>query len=138
MTETSKKIVLIFPKSQVDKPIVYKLIKEHNLIFNILKASITPEEEGLMVLEVAGEKHDIDEGIKFLKDEGVKIEPFSKEIVVNWEKCIQCGVCVGQCPTLALYVKDRKTMKIDFDQAKCIACELCIRPCPVRAIEAKY
>ena len=138
MTETSKKIVLIFPKSKVDKPIVYKLIKEHNLVFNILKANITPEEEGKMVLELKGGKHDVEGGIDYLKAEGVKVEPFNKEIVVDWDKCIHCDVCVPQCPTGALFVKDRKTMKIDFDQNKCIACELCIKPCPVRAIEAKY
>ena len=42
----SKRIVLHFPKRLVDEPIVYNLIKEHDLKFNILKASITPEEEG--------------------------------------------------------------------------------------------
>lgn len=138
MSEISKKIVLIFPKSLVDKPIVYRLIKDHNLVFNILKASITPEEEGHMVIELRGEKHDVDKGIDYLKAQGVKIEPFSKEIVVDWNKCIQCGVCVPQCPTEALFVGDRQTMKIDFDPAKCIACELCIKPCPVRCIEVKY
>ena len=138
MSETSKKIVLIFPKDKVDKPIVYRLIKEHDLVFNILKANITPEEEGHRVIELKGEKHDVDKGIDYLKAEGIKIEPFSKEIVVDWGKCIHCDVCVPQCPTGALYVKDKKTMKIDFDPKKCIACELCIKPCPVRCIEVKY
>lgn len=138
MPEISKKIVLIFPKSLVDKPIVYKLIKEHDLSFNILKANITPEEEGHMVLELIGDKSNVEKGIDYLKAQGVKIEPFSKEIVVDWNKCIHCDACVPQCPTEALFVKDRKTMKIDFDPDKCIACELCIKPCPVRAIEAKY
>jgi NAD-dependent dihydropyrimidine dehydrogenase PreA subunit len=138
MAETSKKIVLTFPKELVDKPIVYKLIKEHNLVFNILKASITPEEEGLLVLELTGESKDVDKGVDYLKKRGAKIEPLSKDIVVDWEKCTQCGVCVAQCPTDALYVKDRKVMSVDFDSSKCIACELCVSPCPVRCIEVKY
>jgi len=138
MAEKSSKIVLNFPKDLVDKPIVYKLIKEHNLIFNILKASITPEEEGLMVLELRGDERDIDKGIDYLKKQGVKIQPLSKDIVVDWNRCIQCGVCVGQCPTAALFVKDKKTMQVDLDPSKCIACELCIKPCPVRCIEVKY
>ena len=138
MAEKSSKIVLTFPKDLVDKPIVYKLIKDHNLVFNILKASITPEEEGLMVLELRGEPKNIDKGIDYLKKQGVKIEPLSKDIVVDWNKCIQCGVCVAQCPTGALFIKDRKKMLVDFDPAKCIACELCIKPCPVRCIEVKY
>ena len=135
---TSRKIVLTFPKEKIDKPIVYKLIKDFNLIFNIMKASITPDQEGHMVLEVSGENAEIDKGVKYLKDQGVAIQPLSKEIKVNWDKCTQCGACVSICPTAALYVKDRKTMEVAFDPEKCIACELCIRPCPPRAIEVHF
>jgi len=135
---SSRRIVLTFPKKSVDKPIVYKLIKDFDLVFNILKASITPDEEGLMVIELSGDKKKIDEGIKYLTDQGVKIQPLSKDIKVNWDKCTQCGACVSICPTDALYIKDRKTMEVAFDPDKCIACELCIRPCPPRAIEVHY
>lgn len=134
----SRRIVLTFPKKLVDKPIVYKLIKDFDLVFNILKASITPDEEGLMVIELSGDKKKIDEGVKYLKEQGVKIQPLSKDIKVNWDKCTQCGACVSICPTDALYIKDRRTMEVAFDSDKCIACELCIRPCPPRAIEVHY
>jgi len=137
-SEKSKKIVITFPKDLVDKPIIYKLIREHNLVFNILKASITPAEEGLMILEMRGEAKDIDKGVAYLKRQGVRIEPLSKDIIVDFDRCVHCGACVAQCPTGALFVKDRKSMKIDFDPSKCIACELCIKPCPVRCIEVKY
>ena len=40
----SKKVVLHFPKRMVDRPIVSKLVREYNLDFNILKASITQQE----------------------------------------------------------------------------------------------
>ncbi len=135
---SSRKIVLNFPKTKIDQPIVYKLIKEYDLAFNILKASITPDSEGIMVLEVTGEAKNIDRGINYLKDQGVKVEPLSKDIKVNWDKCVQCGACVSICPTGALYIKDSRTMEVDFDSEKCIACELCIRPCPPRAIEVHF
>lgn len=135
---TAKKIVLTFPKRQIDQPIVYKLIKEFNLVFNILKASITPDQEGHMVLEISGEKEEIEKGIKYLQGVGVKFEPLSKDIQVNWDKCVQCGACVSICPTGALYVKDRQSMEVAFDPDKCIACELCIRPCPPRAIKVHF
>ncbi|MBN3033670.1 MAG: 4Fe-4S binding protein [Candidatus Saganbacteria bacterium] len=134
----AKKIVLTFPKSKIDKPIVYKLIKDYDLVFNIMKASITPDQEGHMVLELSGEPGHIDRGIQFLKEQGVRVEPLSKEIKVDWDKCVQCGACVAICPTGALYVKDRKTMEVVFDPEKCIACELCIRPCPPRAIKVHF
>ena len=138
MTEKSTRIVLTFPKDKVDKPIVYKLIKEFDLSFNILKASITPEEEGLMVLELKGESKDVEKGVEYLKKQGVKFQPLSKDVIVNWDRCTQCGACVAQCPTGALFIADRKTMKVDFDPAKCIACELCIKPCPTRCIEVHF
>lgn len=135
---SSRKIVLTFPKEKIDKPIVYRLIRDFNLTFNILKASITPDQEGHMVLELSGENSEIEKGIKYLKDQGVSIQPLSKDIKVNWEECTQCGLCVTICPTGALYIKDRKTMEVAFDSDKCIACELCIKPCPPRAIEVHF
>ena len=135
---TARKIVLTFPKEKIDKPIVYKLIKEHDLSFNILKASITPDQEGHLVLEIIGDKAEIDKGVQYLKEQGVAVEALSKEIKVDWNKCTQCSACVSICPTNALYIKDRRTMEVGFDSEKCIACELCIRPCPPRAIEVHF
>lgn len=134
----AKKIVLTFPKEKIDKPIVSQLVKEFGLTFNILKASITPDQAGHMVLELAGETSAVEKGIKHLRDQGVKVEPLSKEIRVNWDECIQCTACVSICPTGALHIKDRKVMEIGFDSEKCIACELCTKPCPPRAIEAHF
>lgn len=135
---TSKKIVLNFPKDKIDKPVVFRLIKDFDLSFNIMKASITPDQEGHMVLELSGDGANVDEGIKYLKEHGVSVDPLSKDIRVNWDKCSQCTACVSICPTGALYIKDRATMEVAFDSSKCIACELCIRPCPPRAIEVHF
>jgi len=134
----SKKVVLTFPKQKIDKPIVSQLVKKFDLVFNIMKASITPDQEGHMVLELSGEEAEIDNGIKHLKGEGVLVEPLSKDIKVNWDKCVQCGACVSICPTGALFIKDRQTMEVAFSSEKCIACELCIKPCPPRAIEVHF
>jgi L-aspartate semialdehyde sulfurtransferase ferredoxin len=134
----AKKIVLNFPKEKIAKPIVAGLVKEFNLSFNIMKASITPDQEGHLVLELDGSDAEIEKGIKYLKEQGVKVEPLSKDIRVNWDECVQCGACVSICPTGALYIKDRQTMEVAFDSDKCIACELCIRPCPPRAIEVHF
>ncbi|MFB0533330.1 MAG: NIL domain-containing protein, partial [Desulfatiglandales bacterium] len=54
----SKRIVLHFPRRLVDRPIIYRLVRDYNLQFNILRASVTPEEEGLMVLELSGDQEE--------------------------------------------------------------------------------
>ena len=133
----SKKIVLHFPRQMGDQPIVYKLVKDYDLQFNILKASVTPDEEGLMVLELIGEKENFDKGIKYLESSGVKIQPLSRDIVRNEEKCTHCGVCVPICPTAALYT-DEATRKVIFKHEKCIACELCVKICPPHAMDVHF
>jgi len=133
----SKKIVLHFPSKLVDQPIVYKLVKDFDLQFNILKASVTSGEEGLMVLELTGKKENFDKGIEYLQSCGVKIQPLSKDVVRDEAKCTHCGVCVPVCPTGALIV-DPKTRKVVFHNDKCIACELCVKICPPRAMEVHF
>lgn len=134
---TSKRIVLHFPHSLVNQPIIYKLVKEHDLQFNILKAFVTPQEEGLMVLELSGKKDNLDKGIDYLQSSGVRIQLLSQDVTRNEEKCTDCGVCVPICPTEALVV-DPKSRKVIFENKKCIACELCVKICPPRAMEVRF
>ena len=77
----SKRIVLHFPARLVDEPIVFNLVKDFNLTFNILKASIIPGEEGKMVMELTGEARDYEKGVKYLADHGVRIESLSQDVV---------------------------------------------------------
>jgi len=132
-----KRIVLTFPHSLLDKPIVYKLVKDFDLVFNILQARITPEEEGLMVIELAGKKEDFANGVTYLQEKGVAIQQLDKDITRDDNVCTQCGACISVCPTGALAV-NRETMVVGFDPSKCVACELCVKACPPRAMFVKF
>ncbi len=133
----SKRIVLHFPHRLVDQPIVCKLVKDYDLEFNILKAYVTPQEEGLMVLELTGEDTNFNKGIEYLQSCGVRIQPLSQDVIRNETKCTDCGVCVPICPTGALVI-DSLTRKVHFYDNKCIACELCVKICPPRAMEVHF
>lgn len=133
----SKRIVLHFPRRLVDRPIVYRLVKDYNLEFNILKASVTPEEEGLMVIELSGEQKDYDKGIKYLTTNGVRIQSLGQDVIRNEERCTHCGACVTICPTLAFEV-DPRSRRVIFYNEKCVACGLCIKACPPRAMEVHF
>lgn len=133
----SKRMVLHFPHRLVDQPIVFKLVKDFSLSFNILKARVTPEEEGLMVLELSGKEEDFNRGIEYLKKSGVKIQLLSEDIVRNAAKCTDCGLCVPICPVKALET-DPKTREVVFHEDKCIACELCVKICPAHAMEINF
>lgn len=133
----SKRIVLHFPKRLVDRPIVYRLVKEYNLEFNILKALFTPEAEGLMVLEISGEQKDYDRGIRYLTKAGVRIQALSQDVTRNEERCTHCGACVTICPTGAFEL-DLSTRLVGFHDEKCVACGMCIKACPARAMEVHF
>ena len=133
----SKRIVLHFPRRLVDRPIVYRLIKDYNLEFNILKASVTPEEEGLLVLELNGEQEDYDKGVEYLTNAGVKIQSLSQDVIRNEERCTHCGACITICPTGAFEI-DPLSRYINFYDERCLACGLCIKTCPPRAMEVHF
>jgi ferredoxin len=132
----ARKIVLRFPPRLVDQPIIYRLVKDYDLQFNILKASITPNEEGILVVELSGKKKDYDEAIRFLAGAGVEVQALIKDVSRLESRCTHCGACVTMCPVGALVV-NAQTRRVDFLESKCIACGLCIKPCPVRAMEVR-
>lgn len=133
----AKKVVLRFPKRMVDRPIIYRLVKDYDLEFNILKASITPEQEGLLVLELKGNQTEYDKGIEFLLKAGVQIQSLSQDVTRNEARCTQCGACVTVCPTGAFKLNP-KTRMVIFDNEKCIGCGLCIPACPPHAMEVHF
>ncbi|MEA3470730.1 MAG: NIL domain-containing protein [Thermodesulfobacteriota bacterium] len=130
----SKKVVIRYTPDIVDKPIVCRLAQDYDLSFNILRARVSQRREGLLVLDIAGTKKNFDRGINYLKESGLKVEPLSKSVTQNVEKCVHCGACLAFCSTNALYF-DYKTMKILFDPEKCNGCEFCVTACPARAME---
>ena len=134
----SRKVVLHFPKTLVNKPIICQIVKKYELEFNILKASVTPDEEGLLVLELTGKEEGvIDKAVKELRDLGVSVQPLSKDVVKNEDNCTHCGVCVVYCPTSALYL-DEDSKEVKFVNEKCIGCEICVKICPYRAMEVHF
>ena len=133
----TKRVVLHFPRSLVDQPIMCRLAREFNIDFNILKASVTPKEEGLLVVELTWEAKDYKLGVKYLKETGVQLQPLSQDVIRNENRCTHCGACVVLCPTEALIV-DPATRKVNFVHEKCIACGICVTACPPRAMEIRF
>jgi NAD-dependent dihydropyrimidine dehydrogenase PreA subunit len=55
----------------------------------------------------------------------------SIKIIIDYEKCDLCGLCVEYCPTHVFYIRDNK---VEAVEDKCIECYACIPLCPRRAI----
>jgi len=129
---TKKKYVLHFPPKLIDKPIISDAVKKYNFEFNILKAYITPEEEGTLVVELSGDDKNLAETEKELKEKGVTVQTIESDIKMIKERCTDCGVCIPLCPTGAL--EKKADFSVEFTPEKCIACGLCIKACPTKAM----
>jgi len=134
---TKKRIILTFPQTLVSQPITYHLAKEYDLMLNILRGTVTPNEQGQLVVEITGKKKSMDEGIKYLTELGIKIQPLAQDIKWHKEKCTHCTACTPTCPTEAMSV-NRDTMEVSFIKERCIACGLCIPACPFKALEIQF
>lgn len=127
--------ILKFPKDTSDQPFVYKLVKDYDLEFSILKADILLQREGVMILELKGSsKTSVKAGLDFLRGLGVRVEKLAARIRRDDSKCFQCGVCTGVCPSGALHIS-RPLMEVVFAADRCTGCSLCVPICPVRAME---
>ena len=133
----SRRIVLHFPPLVTGQPVVYRLAKDFNLSFNILKASVSPGQEGLLVLELSGEKEDYDRGIRYLTETGIIIQSLSQDVVRDEGRCTHCGACITICPTGAFSLEPT-TRRVLFDQDKCVVCGLCVKACPPRAMKVYF
>ena len=85
MSQTvTKKLMLFFPKCECEKPIIYHLVKDYNLIVNVYRARVTPEEEGYLVLDVTGTEGDIEKAMDFIRTFDVSVNTTGKGVAVSY------------------------------------------------------
>ncbi len=132
-----KRLVLSFPANRVNVPLTYRLIKDHDVIVNILNADITPGREGKLLVELKAPKENIESAVAYIGSLNIDVSPVKKNILLNEDECIHCGSCTAVCFADALTM-DRDTRKLLFRPDKCIACELCLKACPLQLFELNF
>ena len=130
----SDNVLLIFKSSIMYKPVIYRLARDFDLIFNILEAKILPRREGRILLELRGEEEQIKKGLDFLEKNQVVVEHLADKVWREEELCVHCGACTGLCPTGALCTV-QPVMEVVFDVQKCVACGMCGLACPFGAMK---
>ena len=130
-------MVLRFPADTVNEPITYTLIKEYDVLINILNADITHGKEGNLLIEMVGDKGNVDKAVIYLGNKQVEISPVVKTILFTESACIHCGACSSVCFPGALEM-DPDSRQLQFLPEKCVACELCIKACPLQLFELNF
>lgn len=137
MKEVTRRYVMKFPPDSADKALSYRLIKDYDIKFSILKAEVRPGRTGSLLLELEALPGNIKKGIEYLEANNVSCELLGKKIKFNAEKCINCGNCIGVCFTGALTM-DRKSWELNFEPERCVVCELCVPACPMNLFEINF
>ena len=129
---TKRRVVLEFPPNVVQTPITYMLAKEYDIISNILRAEIAPEESGKLVMEMDGLSDRLDEAIERIRGYGIEVTEIARKVAFDMDKCIHCGACISVC--LAGALKLDQDYHLQFIEPKCTVCEMCVPTCPVDAV----
>ncbi len=132
-----KRVTLTFPRRTVQMPLTYRLAKDFNIAANIIRAQVAPNQVGKLVLELLGDIDAIEAAIDWMQGQKIEVSLASREIVINEEQCVDCGLCTGVCPTEAL-VLDAETFELNFRRSRCVVCDQCITACPVQAISTNF
>lgn len=132
-----KRLDLSFPPRQSLKPVIYHLVKDYDLVPNILRAQIQTGQEGRMLLEVTGRKEDYVAGVAFLESQGLTVNEAASDICLDEDRCVTCGLCTAVCKPGALTLSEGE-YRLVFDKDKCVYCEACVVACPRRAITLTF
>jgi len=137
MQTTKQRLVLTFPAEATNEPITYNLIKEYDVMINILNADVTHGREGNLLIEMSGKEANVNEALVYLESKQIQISPVVKTILFSESQCIHCGACSSVCFSGALEM-DPVTRELVFAPERCIACELCIKACPLQLFELNF
>lgn len=132
-----KRVTLTFPQKTVHMPVTYLLAKDFNVAANIIRAQVAPNQVGKLVLELSGDIDELEAALEWLKVQGIAVSLASREILIDEEKCVDCGLCTGVCPTEALTL-DPNSFRLKFSRSRCVVCEQCIPACPLQAISTNF
>ncbi len=126
---------LSFNPRIVNEPLTFKMVKEYDLLINILRADIT-ENGGRLLVEIEGKPAQITKGIEYLENKGVDVQELNEYVSKDITRCTNCGMCISICPADAIEM-DHNTWVVEFHMDRCIACGLCVTSCPPQAMKLK-
>jgi ABC-type methionine transport system ATPase subunit len=75
------RVRLTFPADLVQEPIVYRLVKDFDLVINIRRADVKAD-HGWMALELEGDEARLERGVAWLKARGVQVDPIERDVVL--------------------------------------------------------
>jgi hypothetical protein len=69
-----------FPTDLIQEPIIWKLGREFELVTNIRRANVV-EDSGWVILELDGERDEIEKGVSWVTTRGVRVDPVPGDVL---------------------------------------------------------
>jgi ABC-type methionine transport system ATPase subunit len=74
------RVKFTFVESLIKEPIIWKLGRQFEVVTNIRRADVQAD-RGWVILELEGERDEIDRGLDWVQAQGVRIDPVYEDIV---------------------------------------------------------
>jgi L-aspartate semialdehyde sulfurtransferase ferredoxin len=75
-----QRVKFTFVENLIKEPIIWKLAKEFDVVTNIRRADVT-DERGWVILELDGDKDEIERSLEWVRKNGVRVDPVYEDIV---------------------------------------------------------
>jgi len=76
----TRKVMLKYPENLIQEPVLFRMVREFDVMPNIRRARVT-DTVGEIALELEGSPDNLEQGIQFLKQQGVLVEPLEGDVV---------------------------------------------------------
>ena len=74
------RVQLTFPPSLIQEPIVYRLVKDFDIVINIRRADVKAD-CGWVILEMDAAEDALARGVAWLKGKGVQVDPIESDVI---------------------------------------------------------
>lgn len=81
VTMARLRLRLTFPADLIQEPILYRLVKDFDIVINIRRADVKAD-YGWVALEMEAPEDTLDRGVAWLKQRGVQVDPIERDVVV--------------------------------------------------------
>lgn len=75
-----QRVRFTFPRDMIKEPVIYQLGHKFQVVTNIRRADVR-EDMGWVVLELEGEDAEIQRGLQWVRDTGVRVDPVAGDVV---------------------------------------------------------
>jgi len=72
---------LTFPPSLIQEPVLYRLVKDFDIVINIRRADVKAD-YGWVALEMEADEPVLQRGVTWLKERGVQVDPIERDVIV--------------------------------------------------------